>query len=328
MSDKLTCQECGAENPDNSKFCILCGNEFKSEHIRKNSFIQSKCKSCGVDLLDQAKFCHSCGVSVNVEKLGELKPKQAKGKSVVNLTLAESFVPVLITVLLFIAAGFILTGLASNEFDVTVDPQKTGSSDSNSNQSNQHNHPKITADAETLTKIETLKAEITSAKDKTSKQKYSSDLAEIYMKLGRMVEAADILIGFLPLDPKNEQIMVTIANLLDDGGEKQKAIEYYKKVLELNPKNVDARVDMATILISSESPMMAIAELKKVLEIKPDHQIANLNMGIMSYTVGKYDKALEWFQKAKNIDPNSTAGKKAAEGITAIESINNKSKTK
>ncbi len=327
MSDKLTCPECGAENPDNSKFCILCGNDLNSIQIKEISVLSGKCKSCGIDLLEHAKFCHSCGTAVSGEKQSVQKTKQLKNKSVETLTSSGSSVPVMITVLLFIAAGFILSGLASNEFD-DVETTKAAPTEPASDQQNQHNHPTMTADAETLTRIETLKSEINIAKDIASKQKLSSELAEIYMKLGRMVEAADIFIAILPSDPKNERILVTIANLLDDGGEKKKAIEYYEKVLELNPKNVDARVDMATIMISSESPMMAIAELKKVLEIKPDHQIANLNMGIMSYTVGKYDKALEWFQKAKNIDPNSSAGKKAAEGITAIESINNKSKTK
>ena len=328
MSEKLTCLECGADNPENSKFCGLCGNELKSIQVNGlREISKGTCKSCGIDLPENAKFCHSCGISVAGEHQSQQKLKQINSKPVEKIISYGSIVPVLLTVLLFIAAGFVLSGLAANEFDA-FESSKDVSGEPSSETQNQHNHPTMTADAETLAKIETLKNGISSSTDAASKQKFSSELAEIYMKLGRMVDAADILIGFLPYDPKNEQVLVTIANLLDDGGEKQKAIEYYKKVLDLNPKNVDARVDMATIMISSESPMMAIAELKKALEIKPDHQIANLNMGIMSYTVGKYDKALEWFQIARNIDPNSSAGKKAAEGITAIESINNKSKTK
>ena len=54
------CSQCGAENPDNAKFCHNCGS--KDFSIKSDGNI---CPKCGKTNVKDAKFCHSCGASLN-----------------------------------------------------------------------------------------------------------------------------------------------------------------------------------------------------------------------------------------------------------------------
>lgn len=51
----ITCASCGAELPENAKFCFNCG--YKLKQILK-------CSVCGEELQANAKFCFNCGTKV------------------------------------------------------------------------------------------------------------------------------------------------------------------------------------------------------------------------------------------------------------------------
>jgi len=51
------CHDCGAENPDFSKFCIACGKAIKTEATTS----AVRCPACGTEVPSGAKFCVGCG---------------------------------------------------------------------------------------------------------------------------------------------------------------------------------------------------------------------------------------------------------------------------
>lgn len=74
------CAKCGADLPENAKFCLNCGEKNQSadamitcpncgKTVPKSKFClecgfhlqQPKCKNCGAELPAEAKFCHECG---------------------------------------------------------------------------------------------------------------------------------------------------------------------------------------------------------------------------------------------------------------------------
>jgi ribosomal protein L40E len=58
----IKCQNCGAEIPDNAKFCGKCGTaSIPNKNI---------CKTCGAELPVNAKFCGKCGTPLNVTTSG------------------------------------------------------------------------------------------------------------------------------------------------------------------------------------------------------------------------------------------------------------------
>jgi hypothetical protein len=58
----LECTSCKAENTDDSKFCIICGNGMIKE-----------CKKCSLNLPVFANFCLNCGGKVANNTLNQGK---------------------------------------------------------------------------------------------------------------------------------------------------------------------------------------------------------------------------------------------------------------
>lgn len=56
----LKCSSCGAENPDESRFCTECGAALATVQAG-----EAKCAGCGATLAAGAKFCVACGHPVD-----------------------------------------------------------------------------------------------------------------------------------------------------------------------------------------------------------------------------------------------------------------------
>src|SRR3972149_2431713 len=61
----MKCNECSAENRDNTKFCANCGIEVgkteKANDLRP-------CPTCGFENIPQAKFCANCGIEIRQQR--------------------------------------------------------------------------------------------------------------------------------------------------------------------------------------------------------------------------------------------------------------------
>lgn len=57
-TETVECQECGAQNNVNAKYCVNCGTKIITER---------KCAGCGQILEENAKYCQECGRRVGVE---------------------------------------------------------------------------------------------------------------------------------------------------------------------------------------------------------------------------------------------------------------------
>lgn len=58
-AERETCPNCGAHNPEGTKFCLECGSKLGV--LRKNI-----CSSCGAKLADDVRFCGECGAKQQV----------------------------------------------------------------------------------------------------------------------------------------------------------------------------------------------------------------------------------------------------------------------
>lgn len=83
-------------------------------------------------------------------------------------------------------------------------------------------------------------------------------------------------------NPKDTAVRVQLANAYYDGGQWQKAVEAYQKILELDPKNVSARTDMGTAYFNLGRPQDALKEYTKSLEIDPNHEPTIFNSIIVN----------------------------------------------
>jgi hypothetical protein len=96
----IKCPKCGADNEENSNFCLSCGERLKT--------MAQFCPECGNKNVENAKFCENCGTSMETSgseiKISESQNKQSPNANTdlstnspektvsLNLTPAESLI--------------------------------------------------------------------------------------------------------------------------------------------------------------------------------------------------------------------------------------------
>ena len=114
-------------------------------------------------------------------------------------------------------------------------------------------------------------------------------------------------------NPDSPDALLAYAHALHDSGMPEQAIVQYKRYLEFVPDNPDARVDLGICYFETKDYATAIAEMEQAVAGHPDHQLGNYNLGIVNLNAGNKDKAREWFEKARDIDPASPHGQNASQ---------------
>ena len=80
-------------------------------------------------------------------------------------------------------------------------------------------------------------------------------------------------------------------------------IKTLKEIIQKDPKNLPAWVELGNLYFDSDQPKEAIEAYSKYLAAKPDNPDVRTDMGIMYRRLGEFDRALEEFRKAAQIDP-------------------------
>jgi cytochrome c-type biogenesis protein CcmH/NrfG len=80
-------------------------------------------------------------------------------------------------------------------------------------------------------------------------------------------------------------------------------IQTLKEIVKKDPKNLPAWVELGNLYFDSDRPREAIEAYRQYLAIKPDNPDVRTDMGITYRKLGQFDKALEEFRKAAQIDP-------------------------
>lgn len=93
----VTCQSCGFEVEDGSKFCKHCGSEIIVEEETVDSNETKFCANCGFEMPKSTKFCPECGSST------DSAPKVVN--NVNNSVVSSDKNPVLAAILSFLIVG-------------------------------------------------------------------------------------------------------------------------------------------------------------------------------------------------------------------------------
>jgi cytochrome c-type biogenesis protein CcmH/NrfG len=113
------------------------------------------------------------------------------------------------------------------------------------------------------------------------------------------------LLDRLKSDPKNADLLASIANVYYDTQQYPTAIDYYQRSLKVQPANVDVRTDMATAYWYLGAPDTAIQEFNKALAYQPNKANTLFNLGVVEWQ-GKMDVkgAVAVWQKLLDTNPN------------------------
>ncbi len=85
--------------------------------------------------------------------------------------------------------------------------------------------------------------------------------------------------------------------------------EQYRKVEEFGNMPSDARVKLGMTYVSGENPMRGITMIREVLREDPNNTTAIFNLGLLSMQSGQFDKAVERFEKLKELQTDNLQAK-------------------
>lgn len=121
--------------------------------------------------------------------------------------------------------------------------------------------------------------------------------------------------GAVNANPSDTKSLLELAHLLNDSGFYDRAIERYNQYLKIVPNVPDVLVDLGVCYYNIGKYAEAKTEMTKAIKIDAKHQIGHFNLGIVALASGNNAEAIDWFNKAVKINPNSDIAKRAKEQI-------------
>lgn len=280
------------------------------------------CDACGAALSPDERRCSTCGSDLTQpeeDAPSQTEPLRRKRESNLASFKKERLA-------LFVAGFVALVGLSVLGYQASVSGKKgfalsgaagAGAQPQDVNEpdfSTEVPPPKVIADNAVLERIEILKAQYDKETDKSKKRLVALALSEIFIENDRLDLGGEwSLAAFEATDRQELKLLLRAANLYDDAQRYPIASRLYAQYLALDSANADARVDYAICLLNQGLQREGVSEMRRVVDEHPNHQKANLNLGILYAQVERWDEARKLWQKARDLNPNNDAGKRAAE---------------
>lgn len=120
----------------------------------------------------------------------------------------------------------------------------------------------------------------------------------------RVIQEIGALKAAVQQNPKNADALLRLANMFQDAGKYEEAVQYYRQVLALRPNDVNPRTDMGICLRESGKVDEALAEFRKSVEIDPKHWQTWLNLGVVSlFDKNDPETAASAFGRLEELNP-------------------------
>ena len=123
-------------------------------------------------------------------------------------------------------------------------------------------------------------------------------LAEMYQDLGANEKAIHHLERANSLRPRNTRILVNLAIACSEVGRNGRAIELLKVAVALQPEFATVHLNLGVVYNRIGQYDSGIQYLNKALEIEPDNPHASTNLGLAFRAQGRYAEAIAQFAKA------------------------------
>jgi len=149
-------------------------------------------------------------------------------------------------------------------------------------------------------------------------------LAAILADLGCYDQAKDVFGGAQSLHKSSKNVKGLEASILTEAdaykraGQTERAIQEYEKVLGVDDKHPEALLSLAKLCISGGQLSKARDYLNTLKALQGDSASISLWFGILEYKSKNFSNAQICWDKAKQMDPNSTITKVYAELASSI----------
>jgi len=128
------------------------------------------------------------------------------------------------------------------------------------------------------------------------------------------------LLAKLSADPRNPDILASIANLYYDAQQYPVAVDYYNRSLQSRPSDASVRTDMATAYWYMGNAEEAIAQFNQALVFAPTNPNTLFNLGLVKWQ-GKHDgpAAIALWKKLLESNPNYEQKDKVLQMLSDVE---------
>ncbi len=128
--------------------------------------------------------------------------------------------------------------------------------------------------------------------------------ADRAVKLGRYDSAVELYENLGKKNSRDPRILMGLAVAYQKNGQKESAINTYRKMLDIYPKNVDARANMLGLLREA-SPAEALRELIALREKDPSNPGIAAQIGLAHAELGNYEEAIRYLGMASSMAPSN-----------------------
>ncbi len=121
----------------------------------------------------------------------------------------------------------------------------------------------------------------------------------------RYSEAKPILLNLIRENPTNSEFYRIYGQVLSDEGKHEEAINFLIDALRWNPKNGYALIMMGNIFSREKDDLETAGRYyDEAIKLNPSDYIAINNFGTNLLQIGKWEKGLEYLERAYKINPN------------------------
>jgi tetratricopeptide (TPR) repeat protein len=158
---------------------------------------------------------------------------------------------------------------------------------------------------------------------------FQKNLADFYyVEQGRVEHALQIYVRILATRPEDIETLMAVAHVCESVSKIEDARTFYERVLEIEPWNTEARQQLdhlqkgsisegcagppasaqdayaeACRLIAGGNHPTGRARLMQIVALHPDFALAHNDLGVLAYQAGDKQAALEYYQKAVQLEP-------------------------
>ena len=259
------CSNCSAENKENAKFCVSCG-----EPLTGKSKTKRFCSTCGEEVPIGSNFCISCGAEVSAGK-GAIRPERNQAKArkkrvaqVDSKRTRKGVIAMLIAIpimsLLFIQImnkpGSKIPKLPTTPSGMPVQRGNIGDNED--------------AMAPIMQKLEELNERIES--DPTDFHAFL-ELGSMYSMIGRYEEASEYYESYIELQPDDGRVRSALAEMYTNSGKFEKAISHLEEASRIDPDDEFALFNLGVIFASMGDTLSARDAWQKLVDKNPTSEI-------------------------------------------------------
>lgn len=130
-------------------------------------------------------------------------------------------------------------------------------------------------------------------------------LGGAYFAKGELDDAEEALTYLIRLNPEHDGGLVKLAEIAEELGNVEKAIEYYEKSLLVEDSKAPRFIKITELLMSINKPETALEAIKQAVELEPQNPKYLDMMAEVSIKCGNKQSAEDAFQRLRMVNPEN-----------------------